>query len=182
MTENNDRLDFQLDMYWSLCFKIAFSWALLMSCVIKIVTTIYERDIMLNRISLLPFYTTAAQSLMMIVYYTLFSVFDITNQSPYIYNYWRNLLGSGTCFCFCLIVFSMNTYGQLLHKLLIYQDKNQVGQANVYINEHFAAERKLVRNHKVLFCFVVLLIELLQATIAVVELVQGIDEDDKDYI
>lgn len=120
MSANSSHVDLLIDMTWSLGFKVAFGWALLMACVIKIVTTIYDRDIRLNRISLLPFYTAAAQSLVMIVYYTLFSVFDITNQSPYIYNCWRNLLGSGTCFCFCLIVFSMNTYGQLLHKLLIY--------------------------------------------------------------
>ena len=107
-------------MRWDLSLKVAFSWTLLLACVIKIVSTIYDRDIKLNRISLVPFYTAAAQSLMMVVYYTLFSLYNISEQATCIYNCWRNILGSGACICFCLVVFIMNTYGQLLHKLLIY--------------------------------------------------------------
>lgn len=116
----DDHVDFDLHMSWSLAPRVALSWTLLLACVIKIVMTIHDRDIRLNRISLVPFYAATVQSLMMIVYYTLFSVFDITGTLPCIYNCWRNILSSGTCVCFCLIVFVINTYGHLLHKLLMY--------------------------------------------------------------
>lgn len=46
----------------------------------------------------------------------------------------------------------------------------------MYIDEHFAAERKLVRNHKVLFCFVVVLVELSLVTIVVIYLFHGMDQ------
>ena len=113
MSESSDKTDFyfNINMTWGLGLKVAVSCALLLASITKIVTTVHNREIRLNKISLVPFYATAAQSLMLIIYYLIFAMFDIRNETLYATNCWRHILGCGTSIFFCLIVMSIVIYG-----------------------------------------------------------------------
>lgn len=116
---------------------------------------------MLNKISLVPNYMAIAMAFGMIIYYTFFGTFNAFSLREDVYMCWRAILGSIQCMCFVYTVLLLSLYAQLLRNLLKYQEKHNAKQINVFMDDHFAKEREIVKSYKNAFLYGVILSELL---------------------
>ena len=82
------------DFRYSLAIKFALSISLLVTLIFCTVSQYHRRDIKLNRISMLPYYTMLGQAVFMITYYGAFGLFGVWNTEPYVYSIWRTILST----------------------------------------------------------------------------------------
>ena len=110
----------------TLAFKLSCSIILFIAQIAKIVTLMHSRELVQNRISLLPYMISACQALSICFYYIIFAVLDIRDKDPDTWALWRSILSGPSQFFFCALLLLLSCYSHLLGELLIYQDKTSL--------------------------------------------------------
>ena len=112
-----------INFHFTDTFGLDFKWALsVTSLVILLSRTViitHRKSIVVNRISMIPYYAAIGEAIFMIVLYGCFYLFNIEEARRY--SIYRDLLTSPTEFFYCTIVFVLSIYYDLLRQFLVYQ-------------------------------------------------------------
>ena len=93
----DNHFDFKDEYFsFSLAIKFAISVSMFIILIVCTVSEYHSREIKINRISMLPYYTMIGQAIFMIFYYGLFGLFDLREKVASVYSISRAVLSTPT--------------------------------------------------------------------------------------
>ena len=107
-------------MTFSLAFKVTVCLLLTLTCFMKIITLVHDKELTINKLSLLPYLICGCQVFESMLYYAAFAIWDIQDLPLAQYAIWRSILSQpGHVFSSASFVM-LSCYPCLLGELLLY--------------------------------------------------------------
>ena len=79
-------------MTLSLAFKFTVCLLLTLACFVLIITLVHEKELTINKLSLVPYMICGCQVFTSMLYYVAFAIWDLRDLQPEQYSIWRSIL------------------------------------------------------------------------------------------